>query len=299
MKATIFALSIAMLAISLRAQDQQDPALKIIPTWIPSPDLHSLSLSVWNTGTDQVSVASAIAISRAVPNPPKEVPKPAPDDPDSVQLFIEFAAKAGQDAANVPASLSTEVGDGPVNVTAGESSQFKYTLGENFIAAAKAYGEFTCRARYHGKLLGEDTFNANGKRVRDYDARRQLITTYTYDDSGKPTGQWCSLPDDPDLRKALAAKEKELLARMRAAGDNQRMRQDVIHDMMIFYANESLEYDKAANLQFAMTNPADVYSLKLMLSGTCKTFVERNKKLQELIQLFPDKKAFTENLMTK
>ena len=124
---------------------------------------------------------------------------------------------------------------------------------------------------------------------------RGILTTYTYDDAGKRNGQQISVPDDPELHAILAAKEKVLLQRLQDAGDNERMKDDVLHDMIGFYTAQSLEFDKAANLQFALTNPADIYSLKLILAlNATKSNKEKNEKLEELIQMFPDKKKYGE-----
>ncbi|HWB61159.1 MAG TPA: hypothetical protein VG733_16880, partial [Chthoniobacteraceae bacterium] len=147
--------------------------------------------------------------------------------------------------------------------------------------------------------LGEVSFDEKGDLVRRLDPTRYVITTYTNDDYGKRIGQQVSLPDDPDLRAALASQEAKLLAQLRVAGNNQQQRETVLHDLLVFYTSQSLEFDKAASLQFLITNRDQLYSLKLTLACVCKTYAERNKNLEALIQEFPEKKAFTTGLMVK
>lgn len=299
------ALLAAVIAAPSFAQEQKpDADFQIRPTWILSRlENRTLSLSVWNMGGAEVTVSPKITVTRAaVPVPDNAILKPQ-DKSDTLELFIEFApAKPGQPA---PPAILSPGDDALVKVAVGKTGDFDYRLGDDFMAALEASGLFICRATYHGKLLGEMSFNEQGKRTREYDSLRRNIGLYTYDSTGKPTGQQTILPDDPDLRATLAAREKEYLAKLEIANANQtpvhdQQRNQALQDLVIFYTCQSLEFDKAANLQFALTDRNEIYNLKLTLAlAASKTYAERNKKLEGLIQEFPEKKAFTENLMIK
>ena len=300
--------SLALHTLPLSAQDQQDPVLKAVPIWIHNAGTRNILFSILNTGDTPVTLAPKITFSRATPNPPKDAQKSTLADTDTIQVSIEFPVpQAGQDAVPLPAQLSPDKGDHPIQIPAGKTNRdLSYIMGDDFQAALKASGSFTCRATYHGKVLGEKSFDEKGNMTGEYDGRRHIIVTYSYDDNGKRIGQQATLADDPDYRVVLAAKEKDLLAQLKYANANpmphqvrNQPRDDALRDLAIFYTCESLEFDKAANLQFSITNPEDLYSLRVSLATNCKTFAEQNKKLEELVRQYPEKKAFTENLMVK
>jgi hypothetical protein len=291
------ALLIASLALASFAGDRETE-LKIHADCIPFPARHALMLSLSNTGDTPVALAPQVIVSRL----DSPAGKPPVDAADVVHVSVEFVVNAGAQApAALPAPFSAGVGQDPVKIDPGKYNRPNIPLGDDLLAYAKTPGVTTCyRVRYHGRLLAEVACNDKGQIISRLEPWRGILTTYTYDDTGKRNGQQISVPNDPELRASLAAKEKELLQRLQDAGNNERMKDGVLHDMIIFYTSQSLEFDKAANLQFALREPVEIYNLKLFLAiNATKSDKEMNEKLEELIQLFPDKKKYTENFIRK
>lgn len=295
----IYAVLLAVaLTSAARAEDVPDAELKIKPVWMAVLDHRGMRISIWNTSAMPVIFSPKLTVSRSAANAPKDTAQQQPSD--SVQASIEFVGKDAKYAGALPATISPQAGDEPIKIEPGKNEGALYAMDDDFVAAAKTSGMTTIyRASYHGKLLTEISYNEKGEMIRRYEPDRHIITTCTYDDSGKRNGEKVSLPDDPALRASLAAQEKELLARLKAAGHDLHAQGDVVHDMIIFYTAKSLEYDKAINLEPLITSREEMYNLKLSLAMKCDTYAEMNKKLEELVAEYPDKKAFTQNLERK
>ena len=126
-----------------------------------------------------------------------------------------------------------------------------------------------------------------------------IIQTWKYNAAGQRTGAQISLSDDPSLHAKLAAKEQELLDKLKKATDP-NVRCGVLHDLLIFYTCDSIEYDKARKLMPFLTDPEDIYNLKFdMATEPNIPSSERNARLTKLIQEYPARKTIIEANMAK
>ena len=136
--------------------------------------------------------------------------------------------------------------------------------------------------------------------IRKVDAKG-FITTLEYDSEGHKIGQHTSISSDPKILESLTAQEKVLLESLKNA-KNKSDRTSVLQDLMIFYISKALAFDKAGALLDAMTDREQIYSLKLFLAisnPNLSSGDRRDLMLNQLIQEFPDKKTYTQNLMTR
>lgn len=285
----------ALFAASSFANDP-DNVMNIHATWRFSPDHRQATLEVWNTtNTVTLVVNPKLVFVRTGADAPKKAADQPKADGDLLEASVEYSG-----GPNPPAPASAKVEGGRLDVNPSGNRDIVYTLGDDAVAAIKGATAVAWRVRYHGRLVSEVCFNEKGLVTRRFESNRNIVFTYKYDDSGKVVDQAMSLPDDPELKASLAAEEKELLADLKDAGNNEQRRNIAIHCLIVFYTCKSLEFDKAENLQFIIRDRSNLFNLKMILALQAKTPGERNKKLQELIVEFPEKnKAFIQQLMIK
>ena len=143
------------------------------------------------------------------------------------------------------------------------------------------------------------SYDEAGNLIRKID-ENNIVTTFKYDAEGHEAGQHVSLSTDPTVLAALAAQEKALLNQLKKI-KNKSDATSVLQDLSIFYISKSLQFDKAAALMPLMTDREQIYNLKLLLAVSNPNLPvgKRNSMLAELVNEFPDKKAYTENLIIK
>jgi len=123
--------------------------------------------------------------------------------------------------------------------------------------------------------------------------------TFQYNSAGQVIGTTRNLADDPSLRAKLAAEEKGLLDALKNA-TRKKTREEILRKLRIFYVGKSLDFEKAEKLLPLLTNPDDIYNLKLDLATAPNLSAkEMNARLAKLVEEFPDRKAYTELHMIK
>jgi YD repeat-containing protein len=144
-------------------------------------------------------------------------------------------------------------------------------------------------------IVYKASYDEFGRLIRKIDSNG-LVTTFQYDLTGHEVSHHMSLSSDPIFLASIAAQEQALLKQLKSASTSSE-RDAVLENLIIFYTAKSLQFDKAEALLKTVTNRNDIYTLKLCLAlNPNHALAVRSLDLNKLIQEFPDKKSFTENL---
>jgi hypothetical protein len=98
----------------------------------------------------------------------------------------------------------------------------------------------------------------------------------------------------------LATQEKALLNKLEKA-EMPIDRLGILNNLVIFYIVKDLDFDKAKALESLMTDPDEIYNLKLELAvcNPSHTAEQRNSMLSDLIEEYPEKRNITAKLLIK
>lgn len=147
------------------------------------------------------------------------------------------------------------------------------------------------------KLVYQAAYDERGRKIRTIDEQGTSMV-FKYNPSGKLIATRTSL--SADFLTELKKKETQLLAELEKE-KNQGQRGGMLHELWIFYVVEMRDIKKAAALLNVIKGGESRFSLKLSLiiSNPDMVFERRNAQLTQLIQEYPDKREYIENLITK
>jgi YD repeat-containing protein len=147
------------------------------------------------------------------------------------------------------------------------------------------------------KLVYQASYDERGRKIRTVDEQGTSMV-FKYSPDGKLLATRTSL--STDFLAELKKKETQLLAELEKE-NNQERRGGMLHDLWIFYVVEMKDMKKAATFLNVIKGGESRFSLKLSLiiSNPDMVFERRNTQLAQLIQEYPDKMEYIEDLMIK
>jgi YD repeat-containing protein len=143
------------------------------------------------------------------------------------------------------------------------------------------------------------SYDEEGRLIRKIDDKG-FVTSLEYGPFGKITKENTVLGSDPKLLKTLADEESELLQAVKTSKSSSD-RDDALYDLATFYTSKMLDFKKALFLVNQMTNSEEIFNIELFaaLGDPNMPEVERNSRITNLENRYPDHKAYMEKLVVK
>jgi len=175
-----------------------------------------------------------------------------------------------------------------------------HTIMETFLSSGPLYGKVRKVEKVVDgvkKTIFQAGYDESGKLLRTVDAKG-FTAVNEFGKDGKLSGKIVKPPTDKEILATLQATENTMMQAV-AAAENRTARGDALQRLGFFYIREMRDCAKAIALISQMSNPKQIFNIKLHSIEGNMAFTDKQKvdQLSSLLTDYPEKRDILETLI--